>query len=80
MSPLCWAGGWVAGNSIPFELFIGSQDSERVRASNRRLAALLKSQGAAVTLHEQAGMTHFDTHTSLVHAAHPWYTLLALHA
>jgi arylformamidase len=76
MSPICWA----AGNRIPFELSIGEKDSERVRLSNRRLAALLKAQGAPVALHDLAGLTHFDTHTSLVQATHPWYNLLVRYA
>jgi arylformamidase len=76
MSPICWA----AGNAIPFELSIGEKDSDRVRLSNRRLAALLKAQGSAVALHDLAAQSHFDTHTSLVHGSDPWYALLAKHA
>jgi arylformamidase len=75
MSPICWA----AGNQVPFELSIGEKDSERVRLSNRRLAALLKAQSSPVELHDLAGQTHFDTHTSLVQAEHPWYTLVTRH-
>ncbi len=75
LSPICWA----AGNRIPFELSTGEHDSERVLLSNRRLNALLQSQGAPVALHEQAGLTHFDTHTTLSQATHPWYALLASH-
>jgi arylformamidase len=76
MSPICWA----AGNRIPFELSIGEHDSERVRLSNRRLAALLQAQHAPVALHAHAGQSHFDTHTTLAQASHPWYALLAKHA
>jgi arylformamidase len=76
MSPICWA----ACNRIPFELSIGEHDSERVRLSNRRLAALLQTQQAPASLHEHAGQSHFDTHTTLVQPAHPWYALLAQHA
>jgi arylformamidase len=76
LSPVCWA----AGNRIPFELSTGEQDSERVRLSNRRLAALLQAQKAPVNLHERAGQNHFDTHTTLVQPTHPWYGLLAQHA
>jgi arylformamidase len=76
LSPICWA----AGNLIPFELTVGEHDSERVRISNRRLAHLLQTQAAPAALHLQAGQSHFDTHTSLVQAAHPWYALLAKHA
>ncbi len=76
MSPICWA----AGNQIPFELTTGEHDSERVRLSNRRLLALLKAQDAPIKLHEHAGQTHFDTHTTLAHANHPWYALLLRHA
>jgi arylformamidase len=76
LSPICWA----AGNRIPCELTVGEHDSERVRISNRRLAHLLQTQAAPAALHMQAGQTHFDTHTSLVQATHPWYALLAKHA
>jgi arylformamidase len=76
LSPICWA----AGNRIPFELNIGEHDSERVRISNRRLATLLQAQQIPVALHEHAGQSHFDTHTSLAQPAHPWYALLARHA
>jgi arylformamidase len=76
MSPICWA----AGNRIPFELSIGELDSERVRLSNHRLASLLRAQEGHAKLHEHPGQSHFDTHTSLAHAAHPWYALLAQHA
>lgn len=76
MSPICWA----AGNTIPFELSIGQLDSERVRLSNRRLRALLQAQGAPVALHDHPSQSHFDTHTSLAQATHPWYNLLAQHA
>ncbi|MBS7807233.1 alpha/beta hydrolase [Variovorax sp. PCZ-1] len=76
MSPLCWA----AGNNIPFELFIGEHDSERVRLSNRRLHTLLKTQPAPAALHQHAGQSHFDTHTSLMQPNHPWYRQLAQHA
>ena len=88
MSPVHWANNWAGDSSgrpaddgrIPFELTIGEHDSERVRLSNQGLAALLGAQGAPVALHEHAGQTHFDTHTSLAQAAHPWYALLASHA
>jgi arylformamidase len=76
MSPICWA----PGNQTPFELSIGEHDSERVRLSNRRLHALLQAQGASVAMHDLTGQSHFDTHTSLVQADHPWYGLLARHA
>jgi arylformamidase len=76
MSPICWA----TGNRIPFELSLGEQDSERVRLSNRRLAALLQTQQAPARLHEHPGQSHFDTHTTLVQTTHPWYALLAQHA
>lgn len=76
MSPIHWA----AGNPIPFELSIGEHDSERVRLSNRRLATLLHAQDAPANLHEHAGQSHFDTHTALAQAAHPWYQFLAQHA
>ena len=76
LSPISWA----AGNQVPFELSIGSEDSERVLVSNRRLATLLKAQNSPVALREHNGQTHFDTHTSLAHATHPWYALIARHA
>ncbi len=80
LSPVHWVDSRLAGNRIPFELTIGSEDSERVRLSNRRLASLLKAQDSPVALHEQAGQSHFDTHTCLAQATHPWYSLLAQHA
>ncbi len=76
LSPICWS----AGNRVPFDLSIGEHDSERVRLSNRRLASLLQAQSCAASLHEHAGQSHFDTHTSLAQAAHPWYALLKRHA
>ncbi len=76
LSPVCWA----AGNRVPFELGVGELDSERVRLSNRRLATLLPSQGVHAALHVHSGQTHFDTHTALARASHPWYALLAQHA
>jgi arylformamidase len=76
LSPVCWA----AGNRIPFELSMGEFDSERVRLSNQRMNALLQTQGSQVTLHQHAGQSHFDTHTSLAKATHPWYRLLQSHA
>ncbi len=76
LSPVCWA----AGNSTPFELSIGELDSERVRLSNRRLASLLHAQKCAAALHEHPKQSHFETHTTLAQASHPWYALLAQHA
>ncbi len=76
MSPICW----TVGNRIPFELSIGEHDSERVRVSNRRLERLFQAQNTHVALHEQAGHSHFDTHTALAQLTHPWCALLAHHA
>lgn len=73
MSPICW----TAGNRIPFDLSCGEHDSERVRRSNRRMAVLLKLQPAPVRLHIEPGQNHFQTHTSLRDASHPWYQRLA---
>ena len=72
MSPLCWA----AGNRIPLLLTVGEHDSERVRLSNRRIQALLDVQNSSVNLYELAGLSHFDTHTMLREASHPWYRQL----
>ena len=80
LSPVNWVDSRAAGNRIPFELTIGSQDSERVRLSNQRLASLLKAQNTPVALHEHADQSHFDTHTTLAQASHPWYAFLAQHA
>ena len=73
MSPICW----TAGNRVPFDLSCGEHDSERVRRSNRRMAVLLKLQPAQVSLHVEPGQGHFQTHTSLRDARHPWYRRLA---
>jgi acetyl esterase/lipase len=72
LSPICWA----AGNTIAMDLSMGELDSDRVRLSNRRLAALLAAQSAPVALHVEPKQSHFDTHTSLAQAAHPWYQRL----
>jgi acetyl esterase/lipase len=72
-SPLCWA----AGNRVPCVLSWGSADSERVRLSNQRLAALLQEQAAPLATHALAGTDHFGTHTGLNEAGHPWYASLA---
>ena len=72
MSPICW----TAGNRVPFDLSCGEHDSERVRRSNRRMAVLLKLQPAPVSLHIVPGQDHFQTHTSLGDASHPWYQRL----
>lgn len=69
MSPLCW----TVGNTLPVLLGFGDRDSERVMKSNRRLAALLQLQDGPVASRVQAGHDHFQTHTSLKDAAHPWY-------
>jgi arylformamidase len=75
MSPINWA----AGNRIPMVLTVGEHDSDRVRTSNRRLHALLGAQPAPCALHWRAGESHFDTHTRLDDAQHPWYALLQQH-
>jgi hypothetical protein len=72
-SPLCW----TAGNRLPLVLSWGSQDSERVRLSNQRLAALLRLQSGSVGTHCMEGVDHFGSHTGLRDPAHPWYQALA---
>ena len=72
MSPMCW----TAGNRVPFDVTVGQHDSLRVHTSNRRFVELLKLQNASVALNENAGHSHFDTHTSLYHADAPWYQRL----
>lgn len=71
-SPLCWS----AGNRVPVALSFGSGDSERVVRSNRRLHALLAAQGAPVRCDLRADHDHFQTHTGLRQADHPWYRTL----
>jgi hypothetical protein len=44
---------------MPLDLSVGEQDSDRVRSSNQRLAALLALQHAPVPLHLQKNHTHF---------------------
>jgi len=72
MSPLCWA----AGNTVPICLSYGEFDSERVRLSNQRLAALLALQPAGSSVVVEAGLGHFATHTALLNADAPWYQRL----
>ena len=73
MSPICW----TAGNRVPFDLTVGEHDSVRVRLSNRRMLELLRLQNAELAFHDNAGQSHFDTHTSLHHPDAPWYARLA---
>lgn len=73
MSPLCW----TKGNRVPFALSFGQHDSERVQNSNRRMNELLKLQPGSVELSVVQGQDHFQTHTTLRDAAHPWYRSLA---
>ncbi len=73
MSPICW----TAGNSVPFYLSYGEHDSERVQRSNLRIRELLKLQQASVDLRIMQGQDHFQAHTSLRDAHHPWYQQLA---
>lgn len=72
MSPI----SWTRGNSLPFDISFGEHDSERVQHSNRRIAALLKLQQGGVALSVRPGQNHFQTHTGLKDAAHPWYAAL----
>ena len=69
MSPLCW----TVGNRVPMLLSHSERDSERVIRSNRRLLAMLQLQGGAADSRVEAGSDHFQTHTSLNDASHPWY-------
>lgn len=64
---------WTRGNTVPFSLTVGEADSERVRRSNRRMAALLRLQPAPCELVVEAGLDHFATHTALADGDHPWY-------
>jgi arylformamidase len=73
MSPVAW----TADNRIAFDLSVGEQDSDRVRNSNQRLAALLALQHAPVQLHLQENHTHFQTHSCLADGQHAWYGRLA---
>lgn len=72
MSPLCWSGG----NTVPILLSHGERDSERVIRSNRRLLALLKQQPCEVRYAVRADRDHFQTHSDLRAADHPWYLQL----
>lgn len=67
---------WTCGNTVPFSLTVGERDSERVRHSNRRMAALLRLQPAPSELVVEAGLDHFATHTALADGDHPWYVRL----
>jgi arylformamidase len=72
MSPLCWSGG----NTVPMLLTHGERDSERVIRSNRRLHALLKQAPCVVRYAVRDGRDHFQTHSDLRAADHPWYLQL----
>ena len=72
MSPLCW----TVGNTVPMLLTHGARDSERVMRSNGRLRALLQLQPGAVQSVVETDSDHFQTHTMLRDANHPWYTRL----
>jgi arylformamidase len=72
MSPLCWTGG----NAVPMLLSHGERDSERVIRSNRRLHALLKQAPCVVRYAVRDGRDHFQTHSDLRAADHPWYLQL----
>jgi acetyl esterase/lipase len=72
MSPLCWTGG----NAVPMVLSHGERDSERVIRSNRRLHALLKQAPCVVRYVVRDGRDHFQTHSDLRAADHPWYLQL----
>ncbi|RDK08369.1 alpha/beta hydrolase [Cupriavidus lacunae] len=73
MSPLCWA----RGNRIPMVLSWGGHDSLRVRVSNHRLASVLALQPGPVASFVDPDADHFQTHTGLAVADHPWYGRLA---
>jgi len=72
MSPLCW----TAGNRVPFSLWYGEHDSDRVRRSNVRMHELLKLQPGGSELHALPGHDHFQTHLRLRDGSHPWYARL----
>jgi arylformamidase len=73
LSPICW----TAHNRVPFSLWVGEHDSERVRRSNARMLELLKLQPGGGELNVLPGQDHFQAHLSLRHASHPWYARLA---
>ena len=73
LSPLYWS----AGNTVPFDLSHGQNDSARVVRSNRRLLPLLQAQPAPVEQHEYAGQDHFQTHLQLRDPDCAWYGRLA---
>jgi acetyl esterase/lipase len=73
MSPLCWP----RGNRIPMVLSWGGHDSLRVRLSNRRLASMLALQPGQIAQFVDPDADHFQTHTDLAAADHPWYRRLA---
>lgn len=73
MSPLCW----TRGNTVPMALTYGEHDSERVVFSNRRMASLLALQPSPISCEVEPHADHFQTHTLLDNAAHPWYERLA---
>ena len=48
-----------------------------MQKSNRRMAELLRLQPGSVELSVMEGQDHFQTHTTLRDAAHPWYRSLS---
>lgn len=55
----------------------GEHDSQRVKASNAKMAAALSSMGISFDSMRLAGLDHFDTHLVLQNAGHPWYSVLS---
>lgn len=68
---------WTAGNTVPFALTYGENDSARVIKSNRRMFAMLSAQHAPVSCVMEAGRDHFQTHLALRNAGDAWYARLA---
>ena len=69
---------WTAGNTVPFALTYGENDSARVIKSNQRMFAMLTAQTAPVSCVMETGRDHFQTHIALRSAADPWYQRLAV--
>jgi acetyl esterase/lipase len=68
-SPLTWLGA----ATVPFSLAWGERDTERVRRSNERAAALLRDSGTTSIARCFDGLDHFQTQLALDDPAHEWY-------
>jgi acetyl esterase/lipase len=67
---------WLDALSVPMLLSWGERDTERVRRSNERAAAMLEDTGKRVITRCYAELDHFQTQLALADPAHDWYRTL----